>query len=647
MPQAGAAADAQQNLNGRQAYPARQTPNPAQQGYYIPPQGYPVPQQSRQPQSMNAQPPYGAGPQNQYPVRQMPNPGQNINTQPGYPIRQMPNPPQPPLSAPDFSGAQGETRETPAFVSENPVQPGSVPVLENTVQEMPAPQSSQPADRYARDRFAAGFSSPENFPADISQGGAPDLPQAVSPDDPLSGYGMQPVGGTSEKKSKRLSGKIIALIAGAAALVIIAAVLIPVLIHNAKQSKYNEGMAYLENGQYSEAAEIFTSLGSFNDSEQMADFARIERDYAKIDSLADAEQFDSIVGILNARSDYYGDTEKGREAKKLAGEYKKLSEAFAAKNSGDYDRAANKLDDLDTLREKYSAQRCLCLAHAAEEEHNWIDILLNLYAIQSGDADYDFLENPQDDDDAIAAGAYYTADPYRFDQVITPLDEETRSLKDTAITGLKYDEAKKQLDSGSYIKAMELFGNLGDFLDSKECLERAKEGYESYKTTYAQAEEYFNNGEFYKAKKLFMQIPEYEDSSQRAETCVQELPENGAFKTGSGSGVNLKIVAPKGSRSVYIKIYNSDRELAGKVFLRPEKSSTLKLKSGTYYMNVAYGTEWYGETDLFGDEGTYQQLLNGTSDSFKLSSGYTYTLELLSKSNGNVGSKNVGGASGM
>ena len=55
--------------------------------------------------------------------------------------------------------------------------------------------------------------------------------------------------------------------------------------------------------------------------------------------------------------------------------------------------------------------------------------------------------------------------------------------------------------------------------------------------------------------------------------------------------------------------------------------------------DIAYGFgAWYGETEMFGEEGVYQRLVfDGGSDVITLKKKYTYTVTLRSASNGNVG----------
>ena len=115
----------------------------------------------------------------------------------------------------------------------------------------------------------------------------------------------------------------------------------------------------------------------------------------------------------------------------------------------------------------------------------------------------------------------------------------------------------------------------------------------------------------------------------------------------SSGSITMNINAPAKINAL-LRVYNSSNEVVAQVFIAAGKSSSIKLNAGTYTIKVAYGTEWYGETDLFGAKGAYLQLKNGTSESFTLKKNYKYTLKLQSGTSGNVGSSTVGGgAAGM
>lgn len=433
-------------------------------------------------------------------------------------------------------------------------------------------------------------------------------------------------------------------------IIVLTAIIVPVASHNAKIKQYNEGVTHLENKKYEEAVECFSQLGSFEDSEKMAEYAQMEMDYLTLDELKNSGDYERIVEILHKRGDFYGSSDTGKKAQTLADDYETISKAYTAKTSEDYSKALELFDSLTILADDWAEEKCLCTAHIAEEEQDWAEIINNLYAIQSEDYEFDFLSNPQNDAEFVLSASYnWDADETvnMILEILQPENSEGEQLKTAALNGLCYDEAKKQLDFGNYEKAMTIFEKLGDFLDSEDCYEESKRGYESFETTYQQAEAYYNNKEFFKAQELYLSISEYKDAQDKAQSCEQPLPENGSLKSGNGSSTDLTIKVPDQNESVFLKLYDADGNAAGQVFIRPGKSATVNMKGGTYTMKVAYGTKWYGEIDLFGTSGSYQQLLNGSSTAFKLDSGYSYTLTLGGVSDGNVGSKSIGGASGM
>ena len=492
--------------------------------------------------------------------------------------------------------------------------------------EIPAadlPDTGPSADGFRDTDLSAGFSE-----GDGAAGGNPGVPPA--------------------KKGKG-GKKAFLIIGGVAVLVILALILFRVFDHNAKVKKYNEGVAQMESKDYDAALKTFTELGSFDDSEYMASFAQMELDYLTLDDEVKAGNYSRVVEILESRSEFYADSEIGEQAAALAKEYGTVSEAYEAKDSGNYAEAAEKFESLDTIRNDYGKDKCMCRAHVAESEQNWSDIIVNLYAVQSSDYDLAFLEDPQSDEAAVISESVASGEALEPDTVaeILQMDtDEAEALKGTAIKGLKYDAAKAKLDAGKYEDAMTAFEELGDFLDSAECYTQAKDGYDALQATYDEAGEHFENEEYYQARELYLSISDFKDAAEKAESCKQPLPENGALKKGNG-GIAFTITAPDIGKSVFVKIYDSDGDTVGQVFLHSGSSSTVSMAAGSYTIKVAYGTDWYGEKDLFGDDGIYYQLLNGSSEQFGMENGYTYTLELLVSTDGNVGSESLGGAGDM
>ena len=471
----------------------------------------------------------------------------------------------------------------------------------------------------------------------------------------------------------------------AAALILAIAIAIPVSKNLAKRQKYNEGLACLESEQFDEAYAVFTELESFSDAEEMAertlqakfdkgqaymdegsykkarslfhsmgdypeakamtDRAQAELDYQSVDALLAGGSYHQVSEIYRVRSTYYPDSEEGTRCEALAAEYLTVDNALSDLASKDYASAKKGFQRLKLLREEYAYELSLCKAQLASENGSWEKILVYLYAIQKNDPDCTFLKNPQTPEDRLAVQVdhHELTDYSTFLDVIEPQDEETKALKQTAEKGLQYDEAKEKYEQGLEEEALPIFEELGDFKDAKSYADKIR----SHIETYQKAEEYYQNKEYYKARKEYIEIPDYKDAAEKAVACKLPLPESGSLKTGNGSSVTLTIRNPDETDCVFVRLYNADGNTVGQVFIRAKQSSYLNMAVGTYTMKVGYGTEWYGETDLFGPGGRYSQLLNGSDPSFEMKSGYTYELTLGGVTDGNVDSINLDGAGGM
>lgn len=347
--------------------------------------------------------------------------------------------------------------------------------------------------------------------------------------------------------------------------------------HNEKTRRYNEGITQLENGDFEQALNTFTEMGNFDNSGEMAEYARLEIEYKKVDGLAASGKYEEVIEILQERSTWFGDSEIGKEAGALADEYRTLTQAISDKEKGLYKAAEEKYASLNVLAESFKADRCLCLAHMAKEDRAWMDVLTYLYAVKGGDYERSFLSETEGGSSDKGAGDYdqtvrEASKSGNYEAVIEVLekdgrleDEETRGLKTAVVNGFHYEAAQKKLDDGDYEGAMEAFQELGNFLDAPARYEEAKEKYqegiyqkaenylekekyekaidafeslgdfkdaqarlaqakaeyESYKT-YKEAEKLYDNGEYYQAKKKFLSIKSYKDASKRSDECVQD-----------------------------------------------------------------------------------------------------------------------------
>ena len=205
-------------------------------------------------------------------------------------------------------------------------------------------------------------------------------------------------------------------------------------------------------------------------------------------------------------------------------------------------------------------------------------------------------------------------------------------------------EIKDAMESGDYAGALKLLDSqYGKSVDGHDALVKECKNW----IKYGEAEEALSKGKNYTAYKAFKALGSFEDARDRASGCIVPLPSTGeTYRNPSykSSGCSLKIVPNTASgTSTYFKVYKVEGEkeiLVSCVFIRGGATATIKLPAGTYVLKTANSTgDWYGATEMFGDEGYYQRLMvTSGNDRFKLNRGGQYVLTMKTQ-NGDVTGK--------
>ena len=429
-----------------------------------------------------------------------------------------------------------------------------------------------------------------------------------------------------------------------------AAILVPRLAEQKRINRYNQGTEYLSQNNYEQAREVFLALGDYEDASVLAVYA--EKGIAYTAAKEDMEKgaYESAAAGFDGLKEF-GDSEalaeecrnaaayiEGRELFEL-GSYTEASEAFTR---------ANGYKDAEAM---------------AEESRNAAIYIEGRELFESGRY-------------ADALEAFTRADEYRDAEEMV---EESRR-------GISYDSGKALFDEGSYAEAVEELEQAGDFKDSQtlihqchvllteqeiaEAMERRDyagalellgsqygKSADSHDALvkecnnwikYGEAEDALKKGLNYSAYKAFNALGSFEDARDRAAGCILPTPSTGetyhnpAYKA---SSCTLKIVPNTASgTNTYCKVYivSGNKEiLVSCVFIRGGATATIKLPAGTYVLKTSSSTgSWYGPTDMFGDDGYYQRLKNGSgSDCFKLSRGGQYVLTMKTQSGDVTGKK--------
>ena len=408
-----------------------------------------------------------------------------------------------------------------------------------------------------------------------------------------------------KKKSKALP-IILVLIALAVAA---AAILIPRLAEQRRANRYDQGTELLYQKDYEQAREMFLALGDYRDAPDRAAYAEKGIAYTAAKEAMDKGEYETAAAGFDKLTGF-ADAEALAEECRNAAAY---TEGKALFESGSY---------ADALEAFTRANGYKDAEDMAEETRRAI-------AYESGKALFDEGSYAEAVEELEQAGDYK--------------DSHTLILECRVLmTGQEISDAMERRD---YAGALELldskYGSAVDDHDAlvKECNNRIK---------YAEAEELLKKGLNYSAYKAFNALGSFEDARDRAAGCILPTPSTGetyhnpAYKA---SGCTLKIVPNTASgTNTYFKVYKVEGEkeiLVSCVFIRGGATATIKLPAGTYVLKTSSSTgSWYGPTDMFGDDGYYQRLKNGSgSDRFKLSRGGRYTLTMKTQSGDVTGKK--------
>lgn len=286
-----------------------------------------------------------------------------------------------------------------------------------------------------------------------------------------------------------------------------------------------------------------------------------------------------------------------------------------------------------------------------------------------------------DDAYALMTGKSYHEAQEKFDSLGDYRDSE--ALSDECQKYIDYNDAKALMDSEDYESALKAFQKLGSFLDSSSCVKEC-ENHISYNEAqdlldekeyqaacdmfddlaldhfldasdkasecrYALADLILAEGRYYDAYNAFIALGSYQDAADRAAACIIARPGSGeTYRDGGFGGQDcpLTINSAGLTRAYYLKIYSGET-VVSTIFLNPESSATVSLPVGSYRIKAAYGDNWFGEVDMFGDEGRYYVMIfdSSGSEAMNLEPNYAYTLDLQVSVGGNVNSRSEGRSS--
>jgi hypothetical protein len=124
-------------------------------------------------------------------------------------------------------------------------------------------------------------------------------------------------------------------------------------------------------------------------------------------------------------------------------------------------------------------------------------------------------------------------------------------------------------------------------------------------------------------------------SSQKSTLVEQDYPSNGYFFYGwaEDNPCPLTIIA-NGDEAFFVKFVNLSGTGDFAFFVQPGTTIDVQAPLGSYIMKYASGTDWYGQTDLFGDDTEYFKIDDNYEFTYDDGMYYGYTVQLFSLQSG-------------
>ena len=296
------------------------------------------------------------------------------------------------------------------------------------------------------------------------------------------------------------------------------------------QTAYKDAQSKMKEGNYEQALKLFTSLGSYEDSADLAD--KLEKEIANQklykaaeDSLSKQDYADAIKKFDELGS--YADAKQRKEAIQQA----RYEAAEKMMNDENFEGAIAEFQMLGSYKE---SKKSLNLAKQELTKQNAYKNAEQLYEKEDyKSAIQQFAELGEYKDAAnrkkeIQAERYKAAEAMiesgDFEGAIAEFEmlgsyEDAKQRAEDTITELAnktaYEEAEDLLTKGDYAGAVHAFAQLRDY---KDAAEREKEIQEQ---RYEEADKLVADEDFESAIAIFEELGNYQDSSDRITATVQ------------------------------------------------------------------------------------------------------------------------------
>ena len=437
-------------------------------------------------------------------------------------------------------------------------------------------------------------------------------------------------GGNPPKKSKKTLGIVIALIS----ILLIAAAGLLIWFQTLKKN-YKAGVDSFHQQKYTEAQKSFHKAGMYHNGSKLSKICGVFEEMKN-------SNFEKGAELAKDFSDYtIKDKDLQKDINDIRSNYYERAEGMA---SGDDLQTATYIFEslLDYKDSDLAANYCKA---SMELEQDHYEEAIELF--KAADKYKDAADLAQKCTDYLKAAELQEkgddASLEEADKIFSSLG----NFKDAPDRGLAcrsvklYRDAKAKADAGDYKGAYAILNEypVNPYPGWTDLLEESKN-----QIDYAEAEKYYASENYYKAYKAYEKLGDFKDSKKKMKKCKKDTPNKSImFQDDDYQSSSVSLTFKNtGILHNYIKMYNSNDKLVARIFVKKGGSATIHLTSGTYHINKAYGTDWYGKKDMFGDVGYYTKCKVNGSYNFVLKDHYIYTMSSGSGSGDAVSGETVG-----
>jgi tetratricopeptide (TPR) repeat protein len=317
-----------------------------------------------------------------------------------------------------------------------------------------------------------------------------------------------------------------------------------------------------------------------------------QKNYEAASALFDAKQYTKAVVAFTKLGNFKDSTDR----------------AAQSQNWADYTRASD-LIELYSHDDAVEAKQIFLSLGNFEDSADMAVLCQNRIDYDAADA----LETAGDF--AAAQAAFESLGSYNN------ASERARFCSDT----LDYQAASALMIQGDYAAAAEKMEApaQSSFEDAGDKLELCNN-----KVAFAAAEQKLADGRNYEAYEAFSELGNFDNAFLRAEACILPTPKTGELyhnEKYNFSQTELTVYNTNANES-FLKLYSVNGDLVCSFYIAAGSKATVRVPEGTYTLNQAYGTRWFGLQDMFGDDGEYYRQIFGDSYEFTMDSDYIYEI---------------------